>query len=107
MASWAGGLREQCAAVHELHFRRFHRNEWTSRIGSWLAAGAWQACANGARFTDGEPIWAAVDVGGARAHTAVVWLNRELNVGSDLRGRGRGLRRARKNPAAGRALRAP
>jgi phage terminase large subunit-like protein len=69
-------LREQREAVYELHYRRFHRNEWTSRIGSWLPAGAWQTCANGRRPETGCPVWAGVDVGGARADSACVWVSR-------------------------------
>jgi len=82
-ASWitAEGLREQRAAVPELAYRRFHRNEWVGRIGSWLPAGAWQDCAGKPEFTDGERIWIGVDVGGTRADSAVVWVNERLQVG--------------------------
>jgi phage terminase large subunit-like protein len=69
-------LREQREAVHELHYQRFHLNRWVSRIGSWLPAGAWQQCANGKRPQEGSDIWVGLDVGGARADTAIVWIDR-------------------------------
>jgi phage terminase large subunit-like protein len=78
-------LREQREAVHELHYRRFHLNQWTSRIGSWLPAGAWQACANGATsIPEGSRIFVGVDVGGARADTAIVWLDESFHVGVQI-----------------------
>jgi phage terminase large subunit-like protein len=85
-ASWITeqGLRDQRGAVPELAFRRFHANQWVARIGSWLPAGAWQACAGEPRFEDGEPIWVGVDVGGSRADSAVVWVNAELQVGCEV-----------------------
>lgn len=69
-------LREQREAVHELHYQRFHLNRWVSRIGSWLPGGAWQACANGKRPQEGTPIWIGVDLGGARADSAVIWMSK-------------------------------
>lgn len=50
-ATWLtrSGLREQREALPELAYRRYHLNQWTGRLGSWLPAGAWQACANGVR----------------------------------------------------------
>lgn len=75
-------LREQREAVHELHYRRFHRNEWAGRIGSWLPAGSWQACANGSTpIEEGSRIWVGIDIGGARADTAIVWLDEPFRVG--------------------------
>lgn len=71
-----GWLREQREAVHEFHYRRFHLNQWAGRIGSWLPAGSWQACANGSRPEEGSPIWVGVDLGGARADSAAVWISR-------------------------------
>jgi phage terminase large subunit-like protein len=65
-------LREQREALHEIDFQRFHMNRWVGRIGSWLPAGSWQACANGARPEPGTDIWLGVDLGGARADSAVV-----------------------------------
>ena len=68
-ASWitVAGLREQRQAVPDLAYRRYHCNQWTAREGHWLPPGAWQACAGEPRFTDGEPIWIGVDVGGERS----------------------------------------
>jgi phage terminase large subunit-like protein len=75
-------LREQLEALHEIDYQRFHLNRWVGRIGSWLPAGAWQACANGAVVTEeGSRIWVGVDIGGARADTAIVWLDEEFRVG--------------------------
>lgn len=69
-------LREQREALHEIDYQRFHLNRWVGRIGSWLPAGAWQACANGRRPEMGGPIWIGVDLGGARADSACVWVSR-------------------------------
>ena len=75
-------LREQREALHELDYQRFHLNRWVSRIGSWLPAGAWQGCANGAvPIEEGSRIWVGVDLGGARADTAIVWLDENFKVG--------------------------
>jgi phage terminase large subunit-like protein len=82
-ASWidADGLREQREAVPEIAYRRYHANQWVARIGAWLPAGAWQACAGETEFEDGERIWLGVDIGGSRADSAVVWVNSSLQVG--------------------------
>lgn len=82
-ASWltAAGMREQRAALPELAFRRYHRGEWVARMGSWLPAGAWQACANGkAEIAEGSRIWVGIDVGGARADTAVLWIDEGFHI---------------------------
>jgi phage terminase large subunit-like protein len=73
-------LREQREALHEIDYQRFHFNRWVARIGSWLPAGAWQACANGVRPQEGSDIWIGLDVGGARADTAIVWIDREGSI---------------------------
>jgi phage terminase large subunit-like protein len=82
-ASWltTAGLREQRAALPELAYRRFHLNQWTAKLGSWLPAGAWQRCAGDAHIEDGEKIWVGVDVEGSRADSAVVWVTEDLRVG--------------------------
>jgi phage terminase large subunit-like protein len=82
-ASWItlAALQEQREAVAEVAFRRFHANQWTAKVGAWLPAGAWQACAGQTRFEDGERVWVGVDVGGERADSAVVWVNETLHVG--------------------------
>jgi phage terminase large subunit-like protein len=78
-------LREQREALHEIDFRRFHRNEWVGRIGSWLPAGAWQACSNGTTpIAAGSDIWVGIDLGGSRADTAIVWLDQELRLGVEI-----------------------
>jgi len=85
-ASWITeqALGEQREAVPELAYRRFHANQWTSRIGSWLPAGAWQRCAGTPEFEDGERVWLGVDIGGSRADSAVVWINERLHVGVEI-----------------------
>jgi phage terminase large subunit-like protein len=82
-ASWVtvAGLRAQHEAVAEVAYRRYHCNQWTARVGAWLPAGAWQACAGETRFQEGERMWVGVDVGGERADSAVVWINEQLHVG--------------------------
>jgi len=83
-ASWvtAERLEEQREAVHELAFRRFHANQWTSAEGYWLPPGAWQGRASDYTIEPGEPVWVGVDVGGSRAASAVVWVTEDLRVGS-------------------------
>jgi phage terminase large subunit-like protein len=74
-------LREQARRVTPLSFAQFHAGRWGIGEGAWLPPGAWSACAGATEFVDGEPIWAGVDVGGARSATAVVWMNKALQVG--------------------------
>jgi len=74
-------LRRQRAAVPAPAFEQFHCCRWGSTEGSWLPAGAWQACAGEPRFEDGEAIWIGVDVGGERSASAVVWISAGLHVG--------------------------
>lgn len=75
-------LRRQRAAVPELAYGQFHCCRWGLTEGSWLPPGAWQACVGVPTFTDGEPLWVGVDVGGERSASAVVWINAELHVGA-------------------------
>jgi phage terminase large subunit-like protein len=77
-------LREQREALHEIDYRRFHRNEWVGRIGSWLPAGSWGACANGVRPQQGTDVWVGLDLGGARAATACVWIDRQGAIGCEI-----------------------
>ena len=82
-ASWISveDLREQREAVPELAFARFHCNRWVERAGHWLPPGAWQTITGEPAFTDGEPIWVGVNVGGDRSTTAVAWVNQDYQVG--------------------------
>jgi len=83
-ASWISTdqIRAAERGLPELAYRRFVANQWTARIGSWLPAGAWQACADpGLAIEPDTPIWVGVDVGGARADTAVVWVTEDGRVG--------------------------
>jgi len=77
-------LRRQRAAVPEAAFAQFHACRWGIGEGSWLPAGAWQACVGTPTFTDGEPIWIGVDVGGERSASAVAWVNGGLHVGAGI-----------------------
>lgn len=85
-ASWltVEALREQRERLPDLAYRRFIANQWTSKIGSWLPPGAWQACAGARHIEDGERIWVGVDVGGTRADTAVCWVTQDLRVGCEI-----------------------
>lgn len=85
-ASWItpSGLDQQRAAVPELAYRRYHCNQWVGPEGSWLPAGAWQACAGNPSFEDGEDIWVGVDVGGERSASAVVYVNAAGHVGHGI-----------------------
>jgi len=67
--------------VPDLAFAQFHACRWGLTEGSWLPAGAWQACVGAPVFEDGEPVWVGVDVGGDRSASAVVWVNAGLHVG--------------------------
>lgn len=82
-ASWitTDALREQRKRLPDIAYRRFVANQWVGRMGSWLPAGAWQACAGDATIPEGTDVWLAIDVGGSRADTAVVWIDKELRVG--------------------------
>jgi phage terminase large subunit-like protein len=73
-ASWITeeGLAEQREAVHDLAFRRYHANQWTTTEHHWLPPGAWQACASDYVIEAGEAVWIGVDVGGSRSASAVV-----------------------------------
>ena len=85
-ASWisAADLAEQREAVPEIAFRRFHANQWTERESHWLPAGAWQQCVGQPVFTDDEPVWVGVDVGGDKSASAVVWINQAHQVGCEI-----------------------
>ena len=50
----------------------------------WLPAGAWQACVGEPDFTDGEPIWVGVDVGGERSRHRGRLGQREPHVGCEI-----------------------
>ena len=77
-------LRRQRAAVPDLAFQQFHACRWGLTEGSWLPAGAWQACVRRVDLTPGEDVWVGVDVGGDRSASAVVWVNADLHVGASI-----------------------
>lgn len=83
-ASWitTDQIRAAKRALPELAYRRFVANQWTARTGSWLPAGAWQSCAEpGLQIEPSEDVWIGVDLGGARADTAVVWITAVGRIG--------------------------
>lgn len=83
-ASWitTDAIASAKDGLPELAYRRFVANQWTARTGSWLPAGAWQACAEpGLEISPDEEVFVGVDVGGARADTAVLWITSTLRVG--------------------------
>ncbi|MGZ4172658.1 MAG: terminase large subunit domain-containing protein, partial [Solirubrobacteraceae bacterium] len=77
----AASLREQAQRVTPLAFAQFHCCRWGIGEGTWLPPGAWTACAGETSFKDGERVWIAVDVGGTRSSTAIIFLNQALHVG--------------------------
>lgn len=81
-ASWisADALAEQRLALPRPVFLQFHANLPGAGEGVWLPPGAWSACLSEYEVGDGEPVWSAVDVGGARASTAVVAVTADLRV---------------------------
>jgi len=85
-ASWITeeGLAEQREAVHDLAFRRYHANQWTTTEHHWLPPGAWQACASDYVIEAGEAVWIGVDVGGSRSASAVVHVTDDLRVGCSI-----------------------
>jgi phage terminase large subunit-like protein len=86
-ASWISTDQVRAAkrALPELAYRRFVANQWTARTGSWLPAGAWQACADPDLEIDAEEkICVGIDVGGARADTAVVWVTEDGRIGARI-----------------------
>lgn len=85
-ASWItqDALAGQRQAVPDLAFRRYHCNQWGSGEGAWLPPGAWNKCVGEPRFTDGEPIVIAADLGGTRSASAVAWVNEHHHVGCEI-----------------------
>ena len=85
-ASWITeeALAGQRQAVPDLAYRRYHCNQWGSGEGAWLPPGAWNKCVGDPRFTDGEPIVIAADLGGTRSASAVCWINEQHHVGCEI-----------------------
>lgn len=75
----SASLREQAQRVTPLSFAQFHACRWGVAEGAWLPPGAWTACA-GALAPPDVPVWLGVDVGGARAASAVVAVTKDLTV---------------------------
>lgn len=73
------GLREQAERVTPISFAQFHACRWGVGEGSWLPPGAWTACA-GELAPPELPIYLGVDIGGARAASAVVGVTKDLQV---------------------------
>jgi phage terminase large subunit-like protein len=85
-ASWITeeALAGQRQAVPDLAYRRYHCNQWGSGEGAWLPPGAWNKCVGTPRFTEGEPIVIAADLGGTRSASAVCWINDRHHVGCEI-----------------------
>jgi Phage Terminase len=67
-------------AVAEPQFAQFHAGRWGVGEGAWLPPGAWAACAGDAEIEPGEEIVAAVDIGGRRSASVVVFVTDDLRV---------------------------
>lgn len=80
--SWISeeALIEQRLALPMPVFAQFHLDVMGAGEGQWLPPGAWTACLSEYEVEDGEPVWAAVDVGGSRASTAVLAVTADLRV---------------------------
>jgi phage terminase large subunit-like protein len=65
-------LAEQQPRCTELEWLAFHCNRSHVTAARWLPVGAWQQCAASYQVADDEPLVLGVDVGGARATTALV-----------------------------------
>lgn len=72
-------LREQAQRLTPISFAQFHCCRWGVAEGAWLPPGAWTACA-GPWAPEDEPVWLGVDIGGARAASAVVGVTQGLQV---------------------------
>lgn len=72
-------LKEQAQRVTPVAFQQFHCCRWGIGEGSWLPAGAWSACAGDYAPAD-DPVWLGVDIGGARAASAVIAVTADLTV---------------------------
>jgi phage terminase large subunit-like protein len=77
-------LREQKERVGPLAWAQFHCCRWGVGEMSWLPPDAWSACAGETRFEEGERIWCAIDLGGSRSASALVYMNERLHVGSAI-----------------------
>lgn len=73
-------LEEQQAALPRSVFLQFHACVMGAGEGAWLPPGAWSACRADYEIEPGEPVIAAVDVGGSRATTALVVVTRDLRI---------------------------
>ena len=85
-ASWltTKALAAQRAALPDAAFRRYHCGQWAAVESLPFAAGAWQACAGQADFSDGEEIVVAVDASKGASDAAVCWLNDRHHVGVEI-----------------------
>jgi phage terminase large subunit-like protein len=72
-------LAEARARVAEQAYRQFHLNQFGVSEAQWLPAGAWAACQGPVDLTP-RTVWLGVDIGGARAASAVVGVTEDLQV---------------------------
>lgn len=82
-ASWLSmdALASQRDAVPDLAYRRYHANQWNAADNGVFPPGAWAACAGDPTIEDGAEIVIAIDAGKGASDSAVVWCDRDLNVG--------------------------
>ncbi|MEZ5077301.1 MAG: terminase large subunit [Solirubrobacterales bacterium] len=83
-ASWltTERLSEQQHRVTPAAWAQFHAGRWGVGEAAWLPPGAWGACRELYEVEEGEPVWAAADVGGRRAASALVAVTADLRVAS-------------------------
>ena len=68
-------------------FRRLHLNQWTESEDAWIKPWAWDACKGTPMWDPKAPTWIAVDVGGRKDSSAIVWVQwhgNKLHVGQEL-----------------------
>jgi phage terminase large subunit-like protein len=73
-------LAEQRERVSPVAWRQFHACSWGAGEGSWLPVGAWRSCQADYVVEDGAEVVLGVDIGGSRAASAVVAVDRDLRV---------------------------
>ena len=68
-------------------FRRLHLNQWTESEEAWIKAWEWDACRGKPIWDNRAPTWMAIDIGGRRDASAIVWAQwhgDKLHIGQEL-----------------------
>jgi phage terminase large subunit-like protein len=76
----AAEMREQRERVTEVEWKQFHCCMWGIGEGQWLPPGAWSACADPDLFSEVEPVYLGVDIGGNRSASALIGVTEDLEV---------------------------